>query len=378
MNGVANPDTDASSNRLFQPIRVGDLELAHRVVMAPLTRLRANARGVHGDLAVEYYSQRASFPGTLLISEATSVSRFAEGRGPNSPGVWNDEQIAAWKRVADAVHAKGSYIYMQIWALGRAARLAYIRERDPDFQYVSSSDVPLSGREEDIPRPLTVDEIQEYVSAFAQAARNAVFSAGFDGVEIHSANGYLLDQFIQDTCNRRTDEYGGSIVNRCRFPLEVVDAVSKAVGESKTAIRLSPWSPFQDMRMADPVPTFQYLVSRLATDHPNLAYLHVVEPGLSGLNNVEPKPGESNEFIRKIWLPKPLVTAGDYTRDSALRVAEETGQVIAFGRSYISNPDLPLRLLKNIPLTDWDRELFYVLESPHGYIDYPFADDVKS
>ena len=165
------------------------------------------------------------------------------------------------------MHAKGSYIYMQIWALGRAARLGYIRERDPDFQYVSSSDIPLRGREDDIPRPLTLDgtppppsvrshmrhalihescaEIKEYVAAFAQAARNAVFSAGFDGVEIHSANGYLLDQFLQDTANRRTDAYGGSIVNRCRFPLEVVNAVCKAVGESKTAIRLSPWSPFQ-------------------------------------------------------------------------------------------------------------------------------------
>ena len=177
MGESSEPSTDAQSSKLFQPIKVGDVTLAHRVVFAPMTRLRANTRGVHGDLAVEYYAQRASVPGSLLISEATYVSRQAEGRSPNAPGIWNEEQIAGWKRVSayvvgqgrtshaavlripkvvDAVHAKGSYIYMQIWGLGRAARLGYIRERDPDFAYVAASDVPLAGREE-VPRPLTVE-----------------------------------------------------------------------------------------------------------------------------------------------------------------------------------------------------------------------------
>ncbi|KAM5533476.1 hypothetical protein V8D89_012813, partial [Ganoderma adspersum] len=159
MGESSEPSTGPQSGKLFQPIKVGDVTLAHRVVFAPLTRLRANTRGVHGDLAAEYYAQRASVPGSLLISEATYVSRQSEGRSPNAPGIWNEEQIAGWKRVVDAVHAKGSYIYMQIWGLGRAARLGYIRERDPDFAYVAASDVPLAGRDE-IPRPLTVEGTQ--------------------------------------------------------------------------------------------------------------------------------------------------------------------------------------------------------------------------
>ncbi|KAI0742950.1 NADH:flavin oxidoreductase/NADH oxidase [Daedaleopsis nitida] len=370
---MGDASESAASSALFQPMQVGDMMLAHRVVYAPCTRVRANNQGVHADLAVEHYAQRASVPGTLLISEATYISRAAEGWSAHVPGVWKDEQVAAWKRVADAVHAKGSFIYIQLWALGRAARPAQIREEDPDFAYVSASDVPLTGRE-DVPRPLTTTEIKEYVAAYAEAARKAVHEAGCDGVEIHGAHGYLIDQFLQDLSNKRMDEYGGSIENRCRFALEVVDAVCQAVGEQKTAIRISPWSTFQDMRMVDPIPTFTYLVSRLATAHPNLGFLHVVEPGLAGGSDIEPQPGESNEFIRKIWLPRPLVSAGGYSREKALRVAEETGQLIAFGRAFISNPDLPLRLQKNIPLQEWDRAVFYVPEDPHGYIDYPFAD----
>ncbi|KAI0698174.1 NADH:flavin oxidoreductase/NADH oxidase [Cerioporus squamosus] len=362
-----------TTSALFQSIRVGEIALGHRVVFAPLTRCRANSRGVPTELAVEYYAQRASVPGSLLISEATYVSRAAEGRSANAPGVWNEEQVAAWKKVADAVHAQGSYIFMQIWALGRAARLEYIRQQDPDFAYVSASDVCLSGKEE-TPRPLITSEIKDYIAAFAQAARNAVIGAGFDGVEIHGAHGYLVDQFIQETSNKRTDEYGGSVENRCRFALEVVNAVTQAVGEHKTAIRISPWSTFQDMRMPDPVPTFTYLVSRLAEDHPSLAYLHVVEPGISGSTDMSPAVGESNDFIRKIWLPRPLVSAGGYTREKAMRVAEETGQLIAFGRAFVSNPDLPLRLMKDIPLTEWDRDVFYTPEDPHGYIDYPVSE----
>ncbi|OSD00683.1 FMN-linked oxidoreductase [Trametes coccinea BRFM310] len=247
--------------------------------------------------------------------------------------------------------------------------LAELREEDPDFAYVSASDVPLSGRD-DVPRPLT---IKAYVAAFVQAAQDAVHRAGFDGVEIHAAYGYLLEQFIHEGSNIRTDEYGGSIANRCKFPLEVVDAVSKAIGEQKVGIRITPWSDFQDMKMPDPIPTFTYLLARLSVDHPNLAYVHVVEPGISGASDCSLREGESNEFIRNIWLPRPLISAGGYTRDKALQVAEETGQLIAFGRAFVSNRDLPSRLLKNIPLTPWDRNTFFAPEDPHGYIDYSFA-----
>ncbi|KAI0651098.1 NADH:flavin oxidoreductase/NADH oxidase [Trametes meyenii] len=361
--------------KLFQPAQVGNLTLGHRVVLAPLTRCRANRGGVHSAMGTEYYSQRASYPGTLLITEATCIAPFARGR-IHGPGVYTDEQIAAWKPIADAIHARGSFAFMQIWALGRAARVTEIYKDDPDFAYVSASDVPLSGREE-TPRPLTTAEIKEYVEAFAQAAKNAIERAGFDGIEIHAAHGYLVDQFIQDLANRRTDEYGGSVENRCRFALEIVEAVSRAIGQERTAIRISPWSDFQDMRMSNPVPTFTYLVSRLVADYPKLAFLHLVEPGVSGSMDMISQSGESNEFIRKLWLPRPLVSAGGYTRERALQVADETGQLIAFGRAFVSNPDLPLRILRDIPLTPWDRAVFYTPEEPRGYVDYAFAEDTE-
>ncbi|RDX47699.1 NADH:flavin oxidoreductase/NADH oxidase [Lentinus brumalis] len=356
---------DSDRPGLFQSIRVGDVELTHRVVLAPMTRCRANDHGIHTDLAVEYYRQRASMPGTLLITEPSYVSRPAEGVSPHAPGVYTSEQIAAWKRVADAVHERGSYIFMQLWACGRTAELEYLRKRYPDYQYVSASDIPMAGRDEK-PRPLTKPEIQEYVSAFAEAAQNAVKLADFDGVEIHGAYGYLIDQFTQDVSNRRADEYGASVENRSRFALQVVDAVCQAIGESRTAFRISPWNVQQDMRMDDPVPTFTYLVSQLAANHPYLAYLHVVE-GSS-------RRGDSNTFVRDLWCPRPLISAGRYTREKAIEVAEQTGQLIGFGRPFISNPDLPLRLRDDIPLAEWDPDTFNTPEDPHGYIDYPFAN----
>ncbi|TFK90893.1 NADH:flavin oxidoreductase/NADH oxidase [Polyporus arcularius HHB13444] len=360
---------------LFQPVRVGDVTLGHRVVLAPLTRIRANNRHVHTDLGVTYYAQRASVPGTLLITEATFIAPYAGHFSPHAPGVWNEEQTAAWKRIADAVHERGSFIYMQIWALGRAAVPAALKAESPDYPYVSASAIPLSDRPEDVPRALTIPEIKQYVEAFAQAARNAVHGAGCDGVEVHAAHGYLIDQFTQDVSNKRTDEYGGSIENRCRFALEVIDAVVAAVGAKKTAFRISPWSTFQDMRMEDPILTFTYLVSQVLERHPDIAYLSVVEPGLAGGIDIEARQGESNDFLRKLWLPRAFISAGRYTRESAIKRADETGELIAFGRRFISNPDLPLRLRKNIPLIPWERATYHNPEDPHGYIDYPFAEE---
>ncbi|KAI0633057.1 NADH:flavin oxidoreductase/NADH oxidase [Trametes polyzona] len=364
--------------KLFQPVQVGDIMLGHRVVLAPLTRDRANSKHVHTDLAVTYYAQRGSVPGTLLITEATFIAPYA-GLYAHVPGIWNDEQIAAWRKVVDAVHAKGSYIYLQLWALGRAADVNALRKENPDHPYVSASDIPLSYRKDgEKPRPLTISEIKVYVEACAQAARNAVHGAGFDGVEVHGAHGYLIDQFTQDVSNKRTDEYGGSIENRCRFGLEVLRAVTAAVGQAKTGLRLSPWSTFQDMRMEDPIPTFTYFVSKIAEEFPDFGYLHLVEPGLAGGGDIVAREGESNDFIRKLWLPRPLITAGRYTRESAIARAEETGELTAFGRLFISNPDLPLRLRKNLPLQPWDRAVYYTPEDPHGYIDYPFAEENRA
>lgn len=258
-----------ATSKLFQPIQVGTVTLQHRVVMAPLTRFRGNNKHTHTDLAIEHYAARSSVPGTLIISEATLIAHRASGQSSHIPGIWSDEQVAAWKKVCfflrlssprsvlnvllfkvtDAVHASGSFIYLQLWALGRAASVEQLKKEDLSFEYVSAGDVPLprtpqqeeNGDDAPRPRPLTKAEIQEYVQLYARGARNAIERAGFDGIEIHAANGYLLDQFLKETSNNRTDEYGGSPENNSRFVLDVVAAVSAAVGEERVGLRLSPW-----------------------------------------------------------------------------------------------------------------------------------------
>jgi len=236
------------STALFEPIKVGELNLAHRVVLAPLTRFRATDDHVPLPHVAQYYAQRGSVPGTLLISEATFIAARAGGYA-NAPGIWNEKQIQAWKSVTAAVHAKGSYIYLQLWALGRAAVPRQLQKElgSGAENYVSASSIPLRNRspKDPAPRALSIAEVEEYVQLYAQAAENAVKLAGFDGVEIHGANGYLVDQFLQDVSNKRTDKYGGSIENRSRFVLEILDAVITRVGARKTGLRLSPWSDHQ-------------------------------------------------------------------------------------------------------------------------------------
>ncbi|KAJ3853253.1 hypothetical protein EV368DRAFT_73570 [Lentinula lateritia] len=351
----------SKSLALFDPIQIGPYLLQHRVVLAPLTRMRCTKDNVPQEVMVEYYGQRASTRGTLLVSEATFISQKA-GLYTHAPGIWNESQIEGWKKVTEAVHEKGSFIFLQLWALGREG---------PEIK----------------PRPLSKDEIKEYVKFYATAAHNAVHKAGFDGVEIHGANGYLIDQFLQDVSNRRVDEYGGSVENRCRFALEVTRAIVDAVGEERTGIRIGPWVPFQGMGMANPKPTFAYLVSQLKVLCPRFAYLHVIEPGISGGAYVEASPSLSNDFLRDIWLPRPMISAGKYNRETAFKVAEEAstrlpagadkdsgGELIAFGKLFIANPDLPTRLKEAFPLNKYDRATFYVPGdmSGRGYTDYPF------
>ncbi|KII90957.1 hypothetical protein PLICRDRAFT_106717 [Plicaturopsis crispa FD-325 SS-3] len=362
-----------ATSALFHPAQIGDITLAHRVVLAPLTRLRASDEGVPGKYAAEYYAQRARTPGTLLIAEGTIPSPQAGGV-PNTPGLYNDEQIAAWKKVTDAVHAQGSHIYVQIYAVGRAADPTWLEQRG--YPFVSSSDLPLTGTTT-APRPLTLSEIQQYVVDYATAAANAI-KAGFDGVEVHLANGYLVDQFLQDTANKRTDAYGGSVQNRARFPLELVAAVAKTIGASKTGVRLSPWSKFQDMCMQDPKPTFLHVVEQLRTAHPALAYLHVVEPRVDGaVDHDGPLSAEeSNDFIREAWAPRPLIVAGGYDLAQGNEAAGR-GEIVAYGRPFLANPDLPYRFKHGLPLTKHNRSTFYGVHDGDervGYTDYPFAD----
>ncbi|KAJ7639472.1 hypothetical protein FB45DRAFT_905697 [Roridomyces roridus] len=364
-----------STQKLFQSTRVGDIELTHRVVFAPTTRFRADSTHAPLPHVAEYYGQRASTAGSLLVSEATAIAARAGGF-TNVPGIWSDEQIAAWKKVTDAVHAKGSYMYLQLYALGRAAEPAVLAAEGLPF--VSASNIPVGTGQ--VPRPLSVQEIQEYTHLYATAASNAVHKAGFDGVEIHGANGFLLDQFLHDRSNVRTDSYGGSIENRVRFPLEVVQAVVNAVGETKTGFRISPWGTFLDMHFDEPKPTYAHLVTELRDRFPDLAYLSVVEPRVDGIITVDVKDGYSNDFIREIWGSRPLISAGGYTRETALATAEEKGDLIAFGRPYLANPDLPYRLSHGIALAVGNRALYEVPGStdPAGYTDYPFVSVVEA
>ncbi|KAJ4481346.1 hypothetical protein C8R41DRAFT_771089 [Lentinula lateritia] len=368
----------SKSLALFNPIQIGPYLLQHRVVLAPLTRMRCTKDNVPQEVMVEYYGQRASTWGTLLVSEATFISQKA-GLYSHAPGIWNESQIEGWKKasVTEAVHEKGSFIFLQLWALGRAADVEALRAANSEYPFVSASDIPIPGGEdpENKPRPLSKDEIKEYVKFYATAAHNAVHKAGFDGVEIHGANGYLIDQFLQDVSNHRVDEYGGSVENRCRFALEVTKAIVDAVGEERTGIRIGPWVPFQGMGMVNPKPTFTYLVSQLKALYPKFAYLHVIEPGISGGAYVEASPSLSNDFLRDIWLPRPLITAGKYNRETAFKVAEEARELVAFGKLFIANPDLPTRLKEDSPLNKYDRATFYIPgdTSGRGYTDYPFC-----
>lgn len=265
---------------------------------------------------------------------------------------------------------------MQLYAMGRQADPAVLQEQGLKDAFAGPSPIPLKHQPEPVPRELTVAEIKEYVQAFATAADNAVHKAGFDGVEVHCANGYLLDQFLQDTANQRTDEYGGSIENRARFSLEVIKAVTDVVGERKTAVRISPWSTYGDMRMQDPRPTFEYFISRLRDEYPDIAFLHIIEPGIVGAGTAEPISGdESNDFIREIWQPRPIISAGEYRCKTAFEAADKYGYLIAFGRAFLANPDLPLRMKQSLPVNPPNRATFYT-QGAEGYIDYPFATNL--
>ncbi|KAF2093188.1 NADPH dehydrogenase [Rhizodiscina lignyota] len=363
----------SSSSKLFQPLKVGNVTLNQRLVMAPLTRFRADTSHVPLPFVKEYYAQRASVPGTLLISEATFISPRAGGLS-QVPGIWTPAQIAGWKEVTDAVHEKGSYIFLQLWCLGRAANADNLRE-EFGLDVISSSDLPIDANSP-TPRPMKEEEIWDLIGEYVQAAKNAVERAGFDGVEIHGANGYIIDQFTQDTSNKRTDKWGGSIENRSRFGLEVASAVVNAIGKEKTGIRLSPFSEFQAMKMQEPIPQFSHLVTGLKKLE--LAYIHLVESRISGNIDVEGK--ESLRPLVEIWdNVSPVLLAGGFTAESAKKAVDEEYKdkdvAVVFGRYWISTPDLVYRIKKGLELTKYDRSLFYNPGSPKGYVDYPFSPE---
>jgi N-ethylmaleimide reductase len=357
--------------KLFSPLKVGPLTLSHRVVMAPLTRMRSQQPGdIPNDLMVEYYAQRAS-QGGLIISEATTIS--VGGRGYlGAPGIYSDEQVAGWKKVVDAIHAKGGYIFLQLWHVGRVSHVDMTNGATP----IAPSTVPFEGvaftKNGWVPvsphRALNLEEIPDLIEDYRRAARRAKV-AGFDGVELHGGNGYLLDQFIQDGTNKRTDAYGGPVENRARLLLEVLDAVVSVWGANRVGVRLSPRTQFNSMSDSSPTALFAYIGEQL--NKCGLAYLHLIEPRIKGNAAVaDGLPPVAAGELRKVFKGN-ILAAGGFEPDSAEAIIE-TGDAdfVAFGRHFIANPDLPQRIQKVLPLTPYDRTTFYGGDA-RGYTDYP-------
>lgn len=365
-SAASSAPIDVSSPSLFDPVRLGAIALANRVVMAPLTRSRAVEGLVPSPLAVEYYGQRAS--AGLIITEATQINRLAQGY-ISTPGVFTPEQIEGWRKVTDEVHRRGGRIIVQLWHVGRISHTSLlppgevpvapsaIRANTKTFTPEGFVDVSQ-------PRALAIEEIPGIVEDFRKAARNAI-DAGFDGVEVHAANGYLIDQFLRDKTNHRTDDYGGSIENRTRFLAEVVEAVAHRIGGQRVGVRLSPVTPANDAHDSDPQPLFERAVERIAPF--GLAYLHVIEGATGGPRDVQPF---GYEALRLRFDGAWMVNNG-YDRQMAIdAIAQGRADLVAFGRPFISNPDLVRRLREKLPLAPLDKQTMYG-GGAKGYTDYP-------
>jgi 2,4-dienoyl-CoA reductase-like NADH-dependent reductase (Old Yellow Enzyme family) len=347
---------------LLDPVTIGELRLPNRIVMAPLTRNRSSGPGrVPNELMREYYTQRAS--AGLIISEATSVTPMGVGY-PHTPGVWSREQVEGWRQVTKGVHAAGGRILLQLWHVGRISDPVYLDGALPVAPSAIAPKGHVSMVRPDkpyvVPRALALDEIQGVVEAFRMGTENAK-EAGFDGVEIHGANGYLLDQFTRDGTNKRTDAYGGSVKNRARFPLEVTEAVVGVWGPGRVGYRIAPNSPFNSMADSNPVETFSYLAAEL--DARDVVYLHVVDPAADGDKRISP-------ILKEIFDVTYIVNGGfdAETADAAIRNGE--ADLVAFGVPFLANPDLPERYRQKAPLNAPDQKTFYAGEAK-GYTDYP-------
>ncbi|KAL2477590.1 12-oxophytodienoate reductase 1 [Forsythia ovata] len=367
-NDISNPIP------LLTPYKLGDFDLHHRIVLAPLTRNRSY-NNIPQPHAVVYYSQRAT-KGGFLITEATGVSDTAQGF-TDTPGVWTKEHVEAWKPIVDAVHEKGGVFFLQMWHVGRVSSYGF----QPNGQApISSTDKGLTpgleGGDWSPPRRLRKDEIPGIVNEFRLAARNAI-EAGFDGVEIHGANGYLIDQFLKDQINDRTDEYGGSLENRCRFALEVVEAVSDEIGANRVGMRLSPYADYMESGDSNPDALALYLANAL--NKYNILYLHVIEPRIRG--STEVKGADRNEIpdsllpVRQAF-KNTFIVAGGYNRTKGNKaIAENYADLVAFGRLFLANPDLPKRFELDAPLNKYNRSTFYIPDPVVGYTDYPFLEE---
>jgi len=368
---------------LFSPLTIGPYQLEHRLVMAPLTRMRAaKATLAPRPLNAEYYAQRTT-PGGLIIAEASPIMPQAHG-SPTLPGIYTEPQIAGWREVVDAVHARGGVIFLQLWHVGRVSHSSF---QPGGALPVAPSAVPIAELKTstadgkvvayETPRALETDEIPGIIEAYRQAANNAL-AAGFDGVEIHGANGYLLEQFLQSHTNLRTDRYGGSIESRARLLIEVTRAAIDVWGSNRVGVRLSPYGVANGSGEPDPMPLYTHVVN--AFNPLGLAYLHFIEPRSSGAGRAEVNHQNvpaAMVLFRPIY-KGVLITAGGFTGESAeAAIAAGHADAIAFGRIFISNPDLPRRLRRGYPLTPYNRATFYAGDIA-GYTDYPAHDELAS
>lgn len=361
-----------TDNALFQPYQLGSLTLSNRIVMAPLTRNRAEAGFVPSRFAATYYSQRAS--AGLLIAEATQISRQGQGY-QDTPGIYTPAQVEGWRQVTQAVHAKGGKIFLQLWHVGRvshvdlqengAAPVAPSAIQAETKTFVNNGFVPVS-----TPRALALEELPGIVNDFRRAAANAI-AAGFDGVEVHGANGYLLEQFAKDGANQRDDAYGGSVQNRARLLLEVVQAVAAEVGADRTGVRISPVSPANGISCSDPQAQYDYIADQL--NALGVVYLHVVEGATGGPRDVVPFDYGS---LRRRFKNTYIANNGYGLDLAATQLAQGHADLFAFGRPFIANPDLVQRLKTDAPLAQLDPATLYG-GGAQGYIDYPALADVR-
>lgn len=360
--------------KLNTPFQLGPWSLSHRVVMPPLTRMRSGVDGVPSPLAVEYYGQRAS-SGGLIIAEATQISRQGQGY-PQTPGIYTDEHVQGWTEIVRAVKQKGGKFVLQLWHVGRISHSSFQEEGSAP---VAPSAIPPAGNAftsnfsrvpYEVPHELTVDEIRQIVADYKAAAERAL-QAGFDGVEVHAANGYLLQQFLEDNSNLRQDLYGGPIENRSRLLFEVIDAVASVWPLNRVGVRLSPFSDVGDMADSDPQALYEHVISRLS--ELSIGYLHLIEPqaraGLVGEPNTS-APKSVCTIFRPLFTG-PLIASGGFTVESAEADLEAgVADLVAFGRLFIANPDLPARIASGQPLNAPDPKTFYG-GGEAGYTDYP-------
>ena len=362
-----------SPKDLFTPIQLGRYELPNRIVMAPLTRNRAGADDAPIAMHAEYYRQRAS--AGLIITEATQVAPLGQGY-PHTPGIYSQAQVAAWSRVTESVHQQGGRIFLQLWHVGRISHPSFHNGElpvAPSALQPAGEAMTYEGMQPFVtPRALELDEIPEIVEQFRQGAKNAL-AAGFDGVEVHGANGYLLDQFLRDGSNHRTDAYGGSVENRARLLLEVTQAVIEVWGSDRVGVRLSPSNTFNDMSDSDPQATFSYAVQAL--NKFDLAYIHLLEPSEADLR-YGGTPIPTREF-RPLY-DGNLMTNWDYDQAKGNgAIAAGEADLVSYGKLFIANPDLPQRFKLNAPLNEPDPKTFYGGDE-QGYTDYPFLETSQS